>query len=151
MPSCHLSYRFVTLVSLDHVEGLRMGHNKEKVDICLFALFRTASDGQQSDMRGIGGMGPGRVATQIRQHFPRDCRDGSVDVPYQTQTNRLRIHILPRNRKSVHRELTLQRRGPMSSLLRLVAMTVQATQQHINLPVRQYLTHVMLESLEYSP
>lgn len=111
MPSCHLSYRFVTLVSLDHVEGLRMGHNKEKVDICLFALFRTASDGQQSDMRGIGGMGPGRVATQIRQHFPRDCRDGSVDVPYQTQTNRLRIHILPRNRKSVHRELTLQRRG----------------------------------------
>lgn len=39
----------------------------------------------------------------------------------------------------------------MSSLLRLVAMTVQATQQHINLPVRQYLTHVMLESLEYSP
>lgn len=38
MPSCHLSYRFVTLVSLDHVEGLRMGHNKEKVDICLFAL-----------------------------------------------------------------------------------------------------------------
>lgn len=45
---------------------------------------RTASDGQQSDMRGIGGMGPGRVATQTR-HFPLQGWERGRSVPNPNQ------------------------------------------------------------------